>query len=55
MSELEQYDFQDVMRACVRLYGHDASMESCTDVQDLIENGIGESEVPRVIEELNKE
>lgn len=54
MSDLEQYDFKDVMKACIQLYGHDEGMESCIDIQDLVDNGIGESEVPRVIEALNK-
>lgn len=52
--ELSEYDFRNVMRAAVKLYGHDANMESCKDVAELVEN-IGSDGVPALIEELQGE
>lgn len=51
--QLNDYDLQECIKAAVRLYGSDAGMEAVQTHEELVE-WIGEDEVSRVVEELNK-
>lgn len=53
MSRLQDFSLEDAIKAAVKEFGSDSSMESVESHEELIE-WIGESEVPRLVERLDR-
>lgn len=54
MSKITDFAFEDVMSEAVKLFGHDAAMESCGSINQL-KDWIGEDSLDKIAEELDKQ